>query len=128
MIIIDASALVGTLVYTEDYPALVARVAHGSNWHAPQLLDLEFLSSMRSLIARQEISASRAAKALIDFDEMGIRLYPHTLLLEKVWVLRHNFTPYDAAYIALSEIFDVPLITLDRALESDVHSAQVEVF
>jgi len=40
-----------------------------------------------------------------------------------------NFTAYDAAYIALAESLDVPLITCDAALKAPMlHHAKTELF
>jgi len=58
---------------------------------------------------------------------MDLKRYPHDILLERMWELRHNFTAYDAAYIALAEALKAPLITCDRALTSG-HRAEVMVF
>jgi predicted nucleic acid-binding protein len=33
-----------------------------------------------------------------------------------MWELRHNLTAYDALYVALAEMLDAPLVTLDRRL------------
>jgi predicted nucleic acid-binding protein len=37
-------------------------------------------------------------------------------LLAPIWELRRNLTAYDAAYVALAEALDAPLLTCDRAL------------
>ncbi len=34
----------------------------------------------------------------------------------RAWELRRNLTTYDAAYVALAEALEAPLLTLDRAL------------
>jgi predicted nucleic acid-binding protein len=52
--------------------------------------------------------------------------YPHTPLLHRVWELRHNFTAYDAIYIALAEETDSVLFTTDAKLRHG-HRAQVRV-
>ena len=36
----------------------------------------------------------------------------------RVWSLRDNLTAYDAAYVALAEALDAPLLTRDRRLAS----------
>jgi predicted nucleic acid-binding protein len=36
----------------------------------------------------------------------------------RIWELRHNATAYDAAYIALAEALDAPLLTCDGAIGS----------
>jgi predicted nucleic acid-binding protein len=40
----------------------------------------------------------------------------HRPLLARCWELRHNLTPYDAAYVALAEALDVALVTADARL------------
>jgi predicted nucleic acid-binding protein len=44
-------------------------------------------------------------------------LWPWDVVAERAWALRHNLTSYDAAYVALAEILEAPLVTLDRRLE-----------
>ncbi len=44
--------------------------------------------------------------------------YPHTSLVERIWSLRDNLTACDAAYVALAEALDAPLVTLDARLAS----------
>jgi len=51
-----------------------------------------------------------------DLADVGIRRYPHRALLPRIWELRHNVTPYDAAYVALAEVLDAPLLTADARL------------
>lgn len=48
--------------------------------------------------------------------------------LDRIWELRRNVTAYDAAYLALAEALDAPLLTCDRALASAPgHRAAVEL-
>jgi len=37
-------------------------------------------------------------------------------MLDRVWELRDNLTAYDAAYVALAEAFDCPLVTADARI------------
>ena len=54
--------------------------------------------------------------------------YPHDVLLERVWELRHNLTAYDAAYVALAEALDATLLTRDRRLATaSGHRARVDL-
>lgn len=41
---------------------------------------------------------------------------PPAPLLERMWALRDNVTAHDAAYVALAEVLDAPLITCDARL------------
>jgi len=36
--------------------------------------------------------------------------------MERCWELRDNVTVYDAAYVALAELLDAPLVTADGKL------------
>ena len=59
---------------------------------------------------------------------MPLRRYAHTPLLERIFELRDNATAYDAAYLALAEELDAPLLTRDDALRAVPDcSADVEV-
>jgi predicted nucleic acid-binding protein len=74
------------------------------------------------------MSSVRAEKALQVYAGMDLNRYSHAILAPRIWELRHNWTPYYAAYIALAEALDAPLITRDRALVSSFgHRARVLV-
>jgi predicted nucleic acid-binding protein len=40
----------------------------------------------------------------------------HRLLIARCWELRHNVTPYEAAYIAVAEALGATLLTADVRL------------
>lgn len=75
---------------------------------------------MLGVIRRHEvgglISSDQAAQAHNDLVDLPIDLFPYEPLAQRVWQLRRNLTSYDAAYVALAEILDAPLITVDRRL------------
>jgi predicted nucleic acid-binding protein len=49
--------------------------------------------------------------------------------MERGWGLKDNLTAYDAAYVALAEALDAPLITLEaRLAQSPGVRASVEVY
>lgn len=45
-----------------------------------------------------------------------MEVYPFAPLADRVWELRANLTSYDAWYVALAEVLQFPLVTLDRRL------------
>jgi predicted nucleic acid-binding protein len=95
--------------------------------HAPHLIDLEIAQVLRRYVAAGTISAERGAEALADLADFPLTRYPHFVLLTRIWQMRHSLTAYDAAYLALAEALDAPLITRDRALARARAHVRVEV-
>jgi predicted nucleic acid-binding protein len=55
--------------------------------------------------------------------------HEHGFLADRVWELGHDLTADDAAFVALSQTLDVPLVTCDRRLAAAPgHRARVELF
>ena len=95
--------------------------------HAPHLLDLEVAQVMRRYAIAGKVRPRRGLEALEDLSSLPITRYPHTILLDRIWELRSNMTAYDAAYVALAEAIDGPLLTRDRRLaQSSGHAADIE--
>lgn len=128
MIVVDASAVLEVLLQTERGRSLEGRLFGGEGLSAPHLLDLEVAQVLRRHARRGVLAASRGEGALRDFQDLRIQRYPHHLFLGRIWALRENATAYDAAYLALAEALDVPLLTTDRKLaEVPGHDGVVEV-
>jgi predicted nucleic acid-binding protein len=81
--------------------------------HAPHLLDVELLHTLRGLVTTARLTEDRAADARTDFADLTIVRYPHHPLADRVGALRHDLTAYDATFVALSEALGVPLVTCD---------------
>ena len=115
--VVDASVL--TAFYASDDPrrgAVSARLASGDALFAPAHVDAEVVSTLRGL-ARVNARVARAVPAaLAHLAGLPIRRMPLPPLLDRMWQLRSNVTPYDAAYIALAECLAGPLITCDAKL------------
>ena len=101
----------------------------GESLHSPHLLDLEVAQVLQRLVNERVVAQRRADEAIEDLKDMRIRRYPHSVLLPRIWQLRHNLTAYDAAYVALAEALQATLITRDTRLGAAArHDVQVEVF
>ena len=60
--------------------------------------------------------------------EMPLVRHAMPPLLPRVWALRDNLTAYDAAYVALAEALDCPLVTFDERIASAPgHGAEIVV-
>ena len=95
--------------------------------HAPHLIDLEIAQVLRRYVRSAIISAERGAEAVTDLLDFPLTRYPHFVLLTRIWQLRHGLTAYDAAYLALAEALDAPLVTRDRALARARSQVRVQV-
>lgn len=129
MIVVDASALLEALLRTPAAKAVEDRLfAPRQTIHAPHLLDVEVAQVIRRYALNGEIDSERGRVALIDLVDLPLRRYPHDFLLPRIWNLRNNLTAYDAAYVALAEALDAPLLTRDRRLAAAAgHRAQIEL-
>lgn len=128
MIVLDASVVVELLtngVLADSIRNELA--ARNESFLVPHLIDVEGMSAMRRLVAGQRIDAHRSAQFLAELAALPAERYAHTPLIGRIWELRHNFTPYDAAYIALAEATDSVLYTCDEKLRRG-HRAQVVLF
>lgn len=93
----------------------------------PDIINVEFLHALRSLLLGDKLRADRAEQARRLFQETPKQRIPSRVLSDRVWALRDNFTAYGAAFIALAEVLDVPLLTCDAKLAVDLHRAEVVV-
>ena len=128
MIVVDASVVLEVLLETDGGRQIAPRLRAEQELHAPHLIDLEVAQVLRRYCAWGDLMEERARESLLDFRAMRIVRYPHFMLLDRIWELRHNFTAYDASYVAVAEILDAVLLTRDAALASSrSHRARVEL-
>lgn len=117
MIVVDASALIEALLGTPAAGPVVRRLFQSQQTlHAPHLIDLEVAQVLRRYAAAGDLDHERGRDALADLADLPLRRYPHAFLLSRIWNLRHNFTIYDGAYVALAVVLGAPLLTRDRRL------------
>lgn len=119
LLVVDASVL--TAFYAADDPrreAVVARLAVGDALFAPAHLDAEVVSALRGLARRIPALHAAIPRALRHLAQMPIRRMPLAPLLERMWELHQNVTPYDAAYVALAEQLGASVLTCDGKLAS----------
>ena len=125
MIVIDASAMVEALVGRAPGADLLD--ALGGELSAPHLLDVEVVSVLRGLLLGGKILPETADEARRDHFAFTILRHELEPLSERVWALRHQFTAYDAWYLALAEALECPLFTCDAKLAARGHRAEVRL-
>lgn len=115
--VVDASVLVAFYASDDPRRATVAtRLAVGDMLFAPAHLDAEIVSALRGLSRPNPTLRTAVPGALRHLATFPIRRMPLAPLLQRIWELRDNLTAYDAAYVALAERLDGPLLTCDAKL------------
>lgn len=113
--VIDASAAVEYLLRT-PLGLQLADLIEQAFLLAPELLDVEVVSVLRCAVLRQKLAEHRALVALDDLITWPVDRIPHTALVREAWRHRHNVSAYDAFYVAVARVYDVPLLTADGPL------------
>ena len=113
MIVIDASVLITALVENTDDAAWARELTASPDLHGPELIYAEVINGIRRSEINQTISTVQAEFARINLTRLRLNLHPFAPFADRIWELRHNLTAYDAWYVALAEVLDCPLVTLD---------------
>lgn len=117
MIVVDASVLAPALADDGADGDRARLRLRGEQLVAPELVDLEVLSTLRRAVRAGRLDERRSGQALDDLAALPLRRVPHLPLLERAWELRDNLTAYDAAYVALAESLRALLLTADGGIE-----------
>jgi len=131
LIVIDASAEIAILLNIgPEVEGVRDRIARpGETLHVPHLFEIEVLDALRRLSLRGTVSPERARHALSRLRDTQLVRYPHATFIDRIWSLKTNLTAYDAAYVALAEALDAPLVTMDaRLAQAPGIRAAVEVY
>ena len=114
--VVDASVLVAALVDSGREGKWAESVIAGGSLVGPELVLVEASNILRRLEGAGKISRLEATSAHRDLPQLDIELFPFTPFADRIWALRNNLTSYDAWYVALAEVLDCPLVTIDRKL------------
>ena len=125
MVVVDSSAVLVALASGDSGP-LADRLAPTRELHAPELLDVEVLLSLRRLLAIGALSEERAQHVREDFVALRLSRHAHAPLADRVWQLRDQISPSEGMFIALAELLELPLVTCDPAL-ADASAGVVDV-
>ena len=114
MIVVDASAAVSALLKDGDARQMLSE----NRLAAPHLVDVEVIQTLRKLLFRGSMALEDAERAVHRWTRLGVERFPLVGLVARIWALRDNVSAYDAAYVALAEALDCPLLTADARLAS----------
>lgn len=113
MIVVDASVLAPALADDDSDGDRARDRLRGEQLAAPELIDLEVVSTLRRAARAKRLDERRSAQALADLAALPLRRVPHVPLLGRIWELRDNLSAYDASYVALAEALGTLLLTAD---------------
>lgn len=117
LIVLDASAAIDLLLDSGGRGEhLNKRVAPLERFHVPELFDVEVMSALRGIERGGLMDEARAATALERLSGLRAERWRHEELRPDMWRRRHRLSIYDAAYVALAKLLDLPLVTADAKL------------
>ena len=127
-VVVDASALVDLFIGSPSAGAIFERLFRARvQLHAPHSIDGEVLSAIFKLSRRRRLTDQHVDEIIDIYRGLTIERHAMTALLARIWRLRHNVSSYDAAYVALAESLNIPLLTRDgRLSRSSGHTATIE--
>lgn len=93
--------------YREEAGLTLMSAAHGL---------LESVSAIRRFVHRESITPHAGGTAVTQLGSLPLALDATEARLPRIWALRDRMSPYDAAYAAVAEAFESPLLTVDARL------------
>jgi predicted nucleic acid-binding protein len=112
-VVCDASALTAALIDGGPDGTWATEAFNGVDLAAPTLAAFETANILRRQELAGLISPDQAAQAHTDLLDLAIEYWPYELLATRAWQLRSNLSIYDASYVALAELLETTLVTLD---------------
>ena len=97
-------------------PAADLLIQDDAVFQVPSIFDAEVLSALRGLVRGGKFDPAAAAELVVDLMVLPVDRWHMSPLLPRMWELRENLTPYDAAYVALAELTGAILVTGDERI------------
>lgn len=114
--VLDASVVVSALVDGGATGRWAETMLLGDHLVAPHLMPSEVANILRRAVLAGELSEDAATLAHAELAALPVDLFPYAPVASRAWALRENLTVYDAWYVALAELLDADLATLDHRL------------
>ena len=113
--VVDASSMVEYLLET-SIGMRVAEIIEDAQLIAPEIMDAEVMSTLRGAVLNGRLEPSRAEAVIASLSQAPIERVSHQGLSLLAWRYYQNVSAYDAFYLAVAHINDIPLITCDGRL------------
>lgn len=115
-LVVDASVVVAALIDAGGDGIWAEERLGSDTLAAPHLLPVEVANVLRRAVLSGQVSADSASLAHSDLLSLSVDLFAYETFADRVWELRGSVSSYDAWYVAIAELLDAPLVTLDRRL------------
>lgn len=128
MLVLDASVLYEVVADTRLAEPLRDRVLVDPDHVAPHLVDAEVLGVVRRRYLTSDLDSTAASLAVRALAEWPGERVAHWPFLDRAWQLRSTVRSWDALYVAVAEVFDATLLTMDARLAgADGPRCRIEV-
>lgn len=117
-IVVDASVVVAVCLADGRLGPLA-----GHELHAPWLVASETTSALSELVYRREVPPESGISAVDRLTGLEIRMQRPADLSRRAWAIAQTLgwaKTHDAEYVALAEMLECPLVTLDGRLARGV--------
>lgn len=115
-LVVDSSVVVAALVDSGSVGQWAEEVLLSDHLVAPHLMPVEAGNVLRRATLAGELSSDVASIAHVELQTLPVDFFPYGPVASRSWDLRANVSAYDAWYVALAELLDSELATLDERL------------
>ncbi len=115
-LVIDSSVVVAAFVDAGAVGQWAEEVLLSDHLVAPHLMPVEVGDILRRAALAGEVSADVASIAHVELQTLPVDFFPYAPVASRSWDLRDDVTAYGAWYVALAELLDTDLATLDARL------------
>lgn len=117
-LVIDASAILTVLLAQSNAPDVAVRISERILF-APDLIEYETANGLLMATRQKRLDARELKERWNMLEEYDVRRLPISLFRNEALraAQKHGLTLYDGTYLGLAIHLDLPLFTLDRALQ-----------
>lgn len=115
--VVDSSAWVSAVLVTDERrDRVIDHLEAFDEWWAPEAFDLEVLNALRGNLIRGSMSMRDVVHQAKQLMRVPIERVSTTSLNVRIASLAPSVSTYDAAFVAVAELLDAPLVTTDARL------------